>query len=328
MLHITNGDEAARRIAAAGVGGEVLPWRDVLHEGPVPEALSLDELRPVRARFIAEQGWGEFDDVLREFACRDAMLAASRQHGEVVLWFEHDLYDQLQLIQLLHWFGGPGADQRPPSMVCVDEYLGTLPWERLRALVERRRPVTAEQLALSAKAWKAFTSANPVDLEHVATGDCSALPFLAGALWRHLEQFPSVLSGLSRSETQALDAIAGGPRSLRDAFVAANQEREERIFLGDAVFARYVEALSGGKVPLLRLEAGGSVVAPRAPEQERGFWESRVELTRAGRAVFEGSMDWLELNGIDRWLGGVHLSGREARWRWDAAARRLQPRDV
>jgi hypothetical protein len=26
------------------------------------------------------------------------------------------------------------------------------------------------------------------------------------------------------------------------------------------------------------------------------------------------------LNGIDRWLGGVHLHGHKVEWRWDAAA--------
>jgi hypothetical protein len=328
MLHITNGDIAATLIADAGVGGDVLPWRDVLHEGPVPEALSLDELRPVRARFIAEQGWGEFDEVLREFARRDATLGTSRRHDEVVLWFEHDLYDQLQLIQLLDWFNEPGAAVGPLSAVFVDEYLGTLTRERLRVFFDQRTPVTGEQLSLGATAWRAFTSPDPERVERLANGDSSALPFLADALRRHLEQFPSVHNGLSRSETQALEAIASGRRVLRDAFVAANEDREERIFLGDAVFARYVERLSTGRVPLLRLEAGGGVVAPRTLEHVGGFWEGRVELTRAGHAVLEGRMDWVEINGIDRWLGGVHLFGRDSRWRWDGTAWRLQRRDV
>jgi Domain of unknown function (DUF1835) len=328
MLHITNGDIAATLIAEAGVGGDVLPWRDVLHEGPIPEGLTLDELRPVRARFIAEQGWGEFDDVLQQFAWRDATLGTSRRHDEVVLWFEHDLYDQLQLIQLLDWFNEPGAAVVRLSAVFVDEYLGTLTRERLRILFHQRTPVTGEQLLLGATAWRAFASGDPERVERLARGDCSALRFLADALRRHLEQFPSVHNGLSRSEMQTLEAIAGGRRVLRDAFVAANDEREERIFLGDAVFARYVERLSAGRVPLLRLEAGGSIVAPRTPEHGRGFWEARVELTLAGHAVLEGRMDWLEISGIDRWLGGVHLFGRDARWRWDGAARQLQRRDA
>lgn len=56
MLHITNGDSVVDWLLAAGVPGAMLPWRDVLHEGPVPAGLSLQKLSEVRARFIAEQG--------------------------------------------------------------------------------------------------------------------------------------------------------------------------------------------------------------------------------------------------------------------------------
>jgi hypothetical protein len=41
--------------------------------------------------------------------------------------------------------------------------------------------------------------------------------------------------------------------------------------------------------------------------------------------VLAGEADHVRLNGIDRWLGGVHLEGDEAAWRWDAAAGRLTP---
>ena len=47
MLHITNGDSAVPGIQATGVGGDVIAWRDALHEGPVPADLDADELRPV-----------------------------------------------------------------------------------------------------------------------------------------------------------------------------------------------------------------------------------------------------------------------------------------
>ena len=106
MLHITNGDATVDRIRAAGLPGVVIAWRDVLHEGPVPAGLTLPELSEVRARFIAAQGWAPDEVVREEFAKRDAALAGFGAHEEVVLWFEHDLYDQLQLIQILDWFAG------------------------------------------------------------------------------------------------------------------------------------------------------------------------------------------------------------------------------
>jgi hypothetical protein len=47
MLILTNGDSATGAIRAAGIAGEILPWRDVLHDGPVPTGLELDDLSGV-----------------------------------------------------------------------------------------------------------------------------------------------------------------------------------------------------------------------------------------------------------------------------------------
>lgn len=36
LLHVTNGDSAGNTLRQTSLGGAVLPWQDVLHEGPVP----------------------------------------------------------------------------------------------------------------------------------------------------------------------------------------------------------------------------------------------------------------------------------------------------
>ena len=110
-LNITNGDVAADRIRRSRIPGEVLVWRDVLHEGPVPGGLSLEELSDVRAHFLAGCPWGLSEPSVREqFARRDEHLRRWADYEDVVLWFEHDLYDQLQLLQLLDWFADTDAD--------------------------------------------------------------------------------------------------------------------------------------------------------------------------------------------------------------------------
>jgi hypothetical protein len=62
VLHVTNGDETVARMEAAGVSGELVPWRDALHEGPVPAGLAPAELAAARARFLAGRvgGVGRF----------------------------------------------------------------------------------------------------------------------------------------------------------------------------------------------------------------------------------------------------------------------------
>ena len=314
MLHVTNGDHAADGIRASGIGGEVLPWRDVLHEGPVPAGLSLLELSDVRADFIASDGLDPVE-LRRDFAARDLALQGFAAHDEVVLWFEHDLYDQLQLIQLLDFFAGEEPGGTRLSLVCGAEYVGPSSSERLAARFAGREPVTEAQLALGRAAWAAFRSPDPREIERIAAGDTSALPFLRAALARHLEQYPSARNGLSRSEQQALEAIGAGARTVRDAFFA-HQQREEPIWLGDWSFADYMEGLADGAHPLVALGNGTDVMA-RA-----------VSLTETGERVLAGREDRVRLNGIDRWLGGVHLGGvhlggGDRVWRWDAEVGRL-----
>ena len=103
-LIITNGDSAVAAIQQAGIEGERLPWRDVLHDGPAPRTPSLASLSKIRARYIAGCGWGDEAGIFRDFQAWDEWLLRTTTLDEIVHWFEHDLYDQLQLLQVLHVF--------------------------------------------------------------------------------------------------------------------------------------------------------------------------------------------------------------------------------
>ncbi|HEY0019818.1 MAG TPA: DUF1835 domain-containing protein [Longimicrobium sp.] len=316
MLHVTNGDAAVGPIRAVGVEGGVLPWRDVLHEGPVPGGLPLPRLSEVRADYIASLGWGPADEVRRQFAGRDGALAAAGKEDEVVLWFEHDLYDQLQLIQLLDWF----ADHPHPRLTLINppEYLGGITAQRARELFDARQPVTRAQLALGRRAWDAFRGTDPRQLEAVLYAESAdALPHLPAALFRLLEEYPATGSGLSRSEEQILIAFSAGPRTLADAYPAAHHDVEDAVWLGDASWMGYVERLAAGAEPLLAWEGDGEGSEPRVSMRRR------ARITDAGREVLWGRADALWMNGTDRWIGGVHLAGREVPWRWDADEERI-----
>ncbi|HEX2191192.1 MAG TPA: DUF1835 domain-containing protein [Longimicrobiaceae bacterium] len=325
LLHVTSGDAAAQRIALAVPGGEVLPWRDVLHEGPVPAGLPPEGLNRVRARFLAEQGWAEEDGTRRGLDDRDRRLAEGAARGEVVLWFEHDLYDQLQLLQVLDLLAETVAEGRV-SLVCIGSFPGVEPFHglgqltpgQLAGLLPGRAPVTAGQRELARAAWAAFRAPDPEGIESVLAGDTGALPFLRGALVRHLEQFPAVGDGLARTERQLLEAVAAGAATRRELFLA-DQAREERVFMGDTALWGWVRALTVGPEPLLRVPGQG----PSRTDEDDGFGEQRLELTDAGREVLRGGGDRVALGGVDRWLGGVHLRGRSVPWRWNRSSGRL-----
>ena len=84
---------------------------------------------------------------------------------------------------------------------------------------------------------------------------------------------------------------------------------------------------TGLGVPLFALRVrrgdGRPFLLPHECADGEAFDEQQLELTEAGAAVLRGEADYVELNGIDRWLGGVYLYGTKAAWRWDAGTRQL-----
>lgn len=278
------------------VEGKFLPWRDVLHEGPVHAGLPLDALSARRTAFIAAAGWGALPEVRKQFEERDAILRDAGRHEEVVLWFEHDLYDQLQLLQLLDWFAlHPHARL---SLVCEAEYLGSMTPPRAADLFAARHKVSDAQLRAGSAAWAAFGSANPFS---ISTAFVKALPFLGAALRRLLEEYPWTGDGLSRLERQILQALRDGPLAFEDLFARGHHRREEPVFLGDVVLRSHLERLQSDGF----LRAGGL-----------------HELTDKSREVLDGRADAWAAPRRARWLGGYEV--RDARVRWDPAGRALR----
>src|SRR5205807_5826801 len=95
-------------------------------------------------------------------------------------------------------------------------------------------PLMQGELTLGSEAWKAFCSPDPSSLVAFLRKDTSALPFLKAALLRHLEQFPALEGGLSRTERQILEVVAEGIHTPLEIF-RATQEQEESPFLGDTL---------------------------------------------------------------------------------------------
>src|SRR5207302_10898640 len=98
MLHITNGESVVQGFREGAIPGSYLSWNDVLHDGAVPALPTLTELSDVCAQVLHRLGAGSYEQVRAGFAARDQALVDSHAHAEIILWFEHDLYDQLHYL--------------------------------------------------------------------------------------------------------------------------------------------------------------------------------------------------------------------------------------
>jgi len=312
LLHIADGESVAGTLREAAIPGTVSVYGDLMFEGPAPAGLDGEAWRDIRAHFLAGVNF-TIEEAQRYLKACDDALASFPRHEEIVIWLDHRLSDQLILIKLLDWFSRQNLGSVKLSLICVGRYpgmdhfvgLGQLTADRLASLADTRLRVTDAQFQTAQDAWSAFTSPDPAAIERFMETDTSALPFITAALRRHLEQFPSVDAGLSRTEHQALSILhERGSLSEGRLFVAV-QGLEEQIFMGDASFYRMMADLSAARHPLVQIS------------------DRVVTITEMGRNVIEGSADQIELNGIDRWLGGVHLKGDKAAWRWDRMNARL-----
>ena len=319
MLHITDGESVAGTLRESAIPGVVSPYGDLMYEGPAPAGLDDQAWFDIRAHFIAEAGYATLEDARQYLTACENTLAAFSQHDEVVIWLDNKLSNQLILIRVLDWFRRRNLGRVKLSLICIGQYpaldhfrgLGALTADQLASLADTRLAVGEAQYRIAQAAWIAFTSPDPTEIERFIATDTSALPFLAAALRRHLEQFPSVENGLSRTERQALLVIHDHGALSGGQLFAAVQRQEEQVFMGNWSFYRMMADLSEARYSLIQ-------VSDRSRDSL-----GDVTLTETGRKVIEGRADHIHLNGIDRWIGGVHLKGDQAVWRWDSASGRI-----
>jgi len=329
FLHVANGTSTTALIEAAGIPGRGSIWADPLHDGPVPRELDDDELLEVRREYLAGpvspsawRGSPPSLDPANDLRQWRAAIERHDSYGELILWFEHDLFDQLNLIQLLTWIHGRLPRTKRVSLVCIGSFpgrpqfkgLGELTPGELASLLDTRQPVTESQYVLAERAWRAFREPTPEALDTFRDGDTSALPYLSDAITRFLQEYPWTTDGLSLTERRLLQLADEPGISLRKAFPRMH-DRERVYYVTDSSVAGLAESLSATSPPMLTLDLSPATGNPGL--------NGSVALTDTGRAVLAGHLDRVATCGIDRWLGGVHLQGRDDIWRWDDARRRV-----
>ena len=308
MLHILNGDGTAGPFTQAQIpADEIIVWREILFEGPLPEPP--DEFWPARQRYIT-QTYGEGPATYAERVTAEVKrLENYLHHDEVVLWFEHDLLCQVNLLYLLHWISLRNLGSTALSLVCLGSHpekpdfrgLGDLSPAQLAALFPQRQPLTAEDLALGNRGWRAYAAPTPVGIVAFLEEGFTRLPLLKPALEAHLTRFPSVRNGLNAIEQLLLGIIgASSPATL---VLCEQFWNQAGLFgLGDAQIINYLQEME---------QAGLIQIA------------DRIVLTSLGRQVWRAEADYEPLEPRDRWLGGIHFQPGHFAWRWDSRNRRL-----
>ncbi|UPW16772.1 DUF1835 domain-containing protein [Agarivorans sp. TSD2052] len=332
QLHITNGDMVGDMLTASNVlQGHVLCWRDVLHDGPIVATEGLPYLT-ARANFIyttmvldSPLSCAEVSEqaILDDFLQRQDILDNLNDYSEIVLWFEHDLYDQLQLAECLYQLAKYPNIVSKVSLICIGEHpevdvfhgLGNLHLEQLEALYPQRAALHCEQLALGQQIWLAMASATPLALSRVMADNLAPLPFMAAALTRFAQEYPSTVNGLSLTQQlilQTLDeqhdqqALNHDGLSFDQLFTHL-QRAEDAPFLGDVWLSKELLFLAKLKPAYLCIDK---------PNGDIWDQDARYQISQEGRQAIQGkrALTVEQLGG--QWRGGVNIH-RQNYWCWD-----------
>jgi hypothetical protein len=299
MIHIHNGDAALSLARRTLMPGEQVAYRESLVTGPVVPG---PEWIETRAHALADAHGNDLLRVRTALLEQELMLDDAAKHGEIVLWFEHDLFCLIHLVRLIDRFAEARLSLvwHPTPLTQNDE-------NELHALFESRAAVLPSMARLARDVWRDYVSGDPTSLNQWMERDWFDFPFLREGLTLHASRFPSVYNGLGALEQRALEIIATGTTSFGAIFDRLNAQ-VPRFGFGDGEIFRMLRGLAWCAVPLLTLTGE----PPKA----------MFAITPAGLNVISGEVDNASVNDPDQWFGGAHLT-KEKFWRWDDRERRI-----
>lgn len=317
-LHIRCGSDIKPALKQAGFSGDFLEYSDPFCQGPV---LNDPGWLEARVDFISHaygsgSGMGREEIAAKLREAEEELCSAAARYERVVLWFEHDTYDQLVLARCLTKF----AEQPPPRLELISPArypggmrfigLGQLPPEALRLLWLERTPVPAEALGVGQSVWEALRSPDPRPLAMLAAQGTPSLPQLGRAVLRHCQELPWTQDGLGLTQRLILTLLAEGAKSANQVFRDLMLEREPLPWMSDLIFHSIVEGMRDVVHPVFTGTFEG---------EDRRWAKEILTITQLGRTILAGNVDWLSLSPHARWIGGVLIPGSTPCWRWDDA---------
>ncbi|CCN70240.1 DUF1835 domain-containing protein [Vibrio nigripulchritudo] len=309
-LHVRCGHDIQNTLKESGFSGDFLPYIDPFCVGPLTD--NEEYFLTLRAQYVCNNLISEMSELdksveqVKEEETKNTEQLQSAKYRRVVIWVEHDNYDQLMLIRVLSLLSYQNltrieiieTDKFPGSERFIG--LGQLPPEALRTLWETRKELTIEHISSAKKIWLAFCSSTPIQLITIYNDlDESLFPNIKPVIFRHLQELPQTDSKLGLTQSIAIQILKQNNNALGfKALFRQYMKQEPLVYLGDVMFWAVIKPLSFGVEPILTIK-----------RVESNDWQNAtIELIDAN---FE-SVSTVE----EKWIGGIQLTQNDY-WSWD-----------
>ena len=290
QLHITNGDSFTLRLQGLNLKGDIITWREMLCEGKTETNVGSESFWKTRFDFLhktynVSKSWF-VEKTLKEYRS----LCNHKQQDQIVLWFEYDLFCQINLLAVVSWLK-THRRHAEISLVCsgnedeTDKLYGLseLSDEHLLKLYENKVILTQDDIEYADYVWQLYCSDNPIRLEQLTDFDQYQFDYLSEALLAHLKRFPTIKNGLNEIENRLLElSVLEKPKSRKE-LLGAILKNQGRYGFGDTQFDRIITSLK----PLFT-----------------SF--NPVKLTRKGKEILDGKTSYYaHIRDNESYLGGA-----------------------
>ena len=311
-IHIAPGPSAAAclRQALGPHAGTVLVNQDLLSHGPLLRLEPLERWRDVRQeylRILFGDEWSfAFADLPRDLLTNAQALRAAQR---ITLWIGTGLAEQLLLTWVVEWLRLLGIDLTNFRVVQFSRDargyeivgVGILHPSQFQ---EHPPPALLDQAALRelSAAWAAATAPTPEALLSFLSEGEHPLPFLHRSFFGLLNRYPNRQTGLNAWEHELLRFTRDhGPKATRVIGYTMAHDMDSPDWMDDSYLFRRLQRLADPALPHPVLELSGEGASMRGTD---------VRLTERGLDVLAGRGNFVEWNGIDDWVGGVHLDSK------------------
>ncbi|XLS30995.1 DUF1835 domain-containing protein [Flavobacteriaceae bacterium M23B6Z8] len=250
VLHITNGDMFTSRLKELKIKGDLITWREMLCEGRTLTDVGSENFWKVRFDFfnkvykVTKRSF--IDRTLKEYRS----LCNHKVHDEIVLWFEFDLFCQINMIAVISWLKRYRSGTQI-SLVCSGKEdtsdklyaLNDLTDDKLQEKYKDRTQLTQDDIEFADYIWHLYCAENPIRMETFAQFNSSQFEYLPDAIEAHLKRFPFVSNGLNKPENLILHLAADQKPTTQNELVSLALKNQGFYGFGDMQFQQMIKEL-------------------------------------------------------------------------------------
>lgn len=249
-VHILNGDSIKDIFAEQGIAGDLIIWREALSEGPTTTDVGSERFFQARSQFFASQYQIPEAEFIQKAKAEFRKLDSLSQYEEVVLWFEYDLFCQINMLAACSYLYQQLPQLAHISLVCLGEHpssegliaLGEIDPSYYPELFTHRVALTQEDLRYAHAIWEAYNAASHLELAQLVQDPPSVFPYLKEAIHAHFKRFPHANSGLNEIETDILSLAEEGVANTRK--LVGSMLKKDRLYgAGDMSYFAYLSRL-------------------------------------------------------------------------------------